>query len=98
MGQNEVDRLAILQRVQSQELSQVEASRLLKLTTRQVRRLQRRLSEQGAKGLVSKRRGRASNHRHHEHTKQSVKELVHRVTTLILAPPMRLRNCRNAMN
>ncbi len=42
---------------------QKEAARLLKLTVRHIRRLQRRLEAQGDAGLVHRLRGRPSNHR-----------------------------------
>ncbi len=63
MSRKEVDRLGVIQRIQSKQISQVEASQQLDLSSRQVRRLLRKFEEKGAKGLVSKRRGSPSNNR-----------------------------------
>lgn len=62
MSKKELTRLDIVQRVAGKQLRQVEAARLLSLTERQVKRLVRAWREQGALGLVSKRRGLPSNH------------------------------------
>lgn len=60
MSQKEVGRLAVIRRVLSGDLTQTRAARLLGLSTRQVKRLCRRVREQGARGLVSLRRGQPS--------------------------------------
>jgi transposase len=60
MSKKELTRLDIVQRVAGKQLRQAEAARRLSLTERQVKRLVRAWREQGAQGLVSKRRG--SNH------------------------------------
>lgn len=71
MSQKEVQRLEVIRRVQQAELGQAQAAQLLGLSVRQVKRLCRRVREQGAQGLVSRRRGRPSNRRiapeHREH-------------------------------
>ncbi len=51
MSRRERDRLKVLYGVVQKERSQ-EAARLLRLTTRQVRRLLRRLQEAGDQGLI----------------------------------------------
>jgi hypothetical protein len=63
MSKKELTRLDIVQRVARKQIRHAEAARLLSLTERQVKRLVRAWREQGAQGLVSKRRGRPSNHR-----------------------------------
>jgi hypothetical protein len=63
MSQKERDVLAILRTVVSGERAQSEAARLLGLCDRQVRRLQRRLEQEGDAGLVHRLRGRPSNRR-----------------------------------
>ena len=63
MSRQERDRLKVLHGVIQGERLQKEAARLLRLTTRQVRRLVRRLEEQGDQGLIHRLRGRPSNHR-----------------------------------
>jgi hypothetical protein len=62
MSQRERDRLKVMSSVLEGKRLQKEAARLLKLTVRQVRRLQRRLEAQGDVGLVHRLRGRPSNH------------------------------------
>jgi hypothetical protein len=62
MSAKELDRLEVIRRVVEQRHSQVEAGILLGLTTRQVRRLCRAFESSGAVGLVSRQRGRPSNH------------------------------------
>lgn len=63
MSHKESQRLAVLSRVLDEGLGQAQAARQLGLSVRQVKRLCRRLREQGARGLVSRRRGRPSNAR-----------------------------------
>jgi len=63
MSQREVWRLEVIRRVRQEGLGQAEAAQLLGLSVRQVKRLCRREREQGAQGLVSRRRGRPSNRR-----------------------------------
>jgi hypothetical protein len=53
--------LKVLQQVEEGHLKQVEAARRLRLTDRQVRRLQVRLRQQGDGGIVHGLRGRPSN-------------------------------------
>lgn len=61
MSQRERDRLRVLHDLQKGTISQVKAAELLRLSPRQVRRLQKRLLKSGDKGLVHRLRGRASN-------------------------------------
>ncbi len=61
ISQQERDRLKVLHGVQQGQYTQAKAAQLLKLTVRQVRRLQRRLHEHGDAGLVHRLRGQASN-------------------------------------
>jgi hypothetical protein len=63
MSRKELNRLEILGRVLERRLTQVQAAEQLGLGVRQVERLCRKLRVEGAPGLVSKKRGRASNHR-----------------------------------
>jgi hypothetical protein len=63
MSQKERDVLKVLHGVLQGERTQAEAARLLGLTTRQVRRLQRRLETEGDRALVHGLRGKPSNHR-----------------------------------
>lgn len=63
MSQKEVARLQVLRQVQQGGLSQGQAGEQLRLSVRQIKRLMRRLREQGPQGLISRRRGHASNRR-----------------------------------
>jgi hypothetical protein len=63
MSQQERDVLQILQLVHAGSLTQVEAARLLRLSSRQVRRLLRRLADEGDQAVVHRLRGKPSNHR-----------------------------------
>lgn len=61
MNQRERDVLKVMHGVIEGKRTQVEAARLLKLGVRQVRRLQRKLQEQGDASIVHGLRGRPSN-------------------------------------
>jgi predicted ArsR family transcriptional regulator len=63
MSQRERDVLKIMHAVLSGDRTQAEAARLLGLSTRQVRRLQRKLEASGDQAIVHGLRGRPSNHR-----------------------------------
>ena len=63
MSQQELSRLDVIQRVCRKSLKQRQAAELLGLSVRQVKRLSRQYRREGAAALVSKRRGRPSNHR-----------------------------------
>ena len=63
MSTKELDRLYILQRVCDRRLKAVEASRILGITPRQMRRLVERFKQSGAAGLISRSRGKPSNNR-----------------------------------
>jgi hypothetical protein len=63
MSQKERDVLKVMHGVLSGERTQAEAARLLRLSTRQVRRLQRKLEADGDGALVHGLRGQPSNHR-----------------------------------
>lgn len=64
MSQRERDVLKVMQPVLDGERTQVEAARLLQLSTRQVRRIQHKLRAGGDAALVHRLRGKPSNHRH----------------------------------
>jgi hypothetical protein len=64
MSQRERDVLKVMQPVLDGDRTQVEAARLLRLSTRQVRRIQLKLKAGGDAALVHGLRGRVSNHRH----------------------------------
>jgi len=72
MSQRERDRLKVLHTVLEGQRTQAEAARLLRLTTRQVRRLVQRLAAAGDVALVHGLRGQPSNHRFDAKFRQSV--------------------------
>lgn len=61
LSARERERLKVLQQVEEGHLKQVEAARRLRLSDRQVRRLQARLRSQGDRGIVHQLRGCRSN-------------------------------------
>ena len=61
LSARERERLKVLQQVEERHLKQVEAARRLRLSDRQVRRLQARLRSQGDRGIVHGLRGGRSN-------------------------------------
>lgn len=63
MSQKEVRRLEVVKAAMAGELGQAQAAQLLGLSVRQVKRLCRRVREQGPQGLISRRRGQRSNRR-----------------------------------
>lgn len=63
MSAKELTRLEVMQRLKEKRLSQKEAATLLGRSVRQVKRLWQKYRKQAAKGLVSAKRGQASNHR-----------------------------------
>jgi len=65
-----------MQRLEDKRMSQKEAADILGLSVRHVKRLLKAYRRDGAKGLVSKRRGRPSNNRLAEETQQKVLGLL----------------------
>jgi hypothetical protein len=74
MSQRERDVLKILHPVLRAERTQAEAARLLDLSTRQVRRLLRKLQQGGDQAIVHGLRGRPSNHQPDPDLKRQVLE------------------------
>ena len=72
MSQRERDRLRVLQDVKEGRYTQAKAAELLKLSVRQVRRLQERWGRQGPSALVHRLRGRPSNRRHDAQLRKKV--------------------------
>ena len=63
MSKRELTRLEVMQRLKEKRLTQKEAARILGVSIRQIKRIWRAYRKQGAKGLVSGRRGKPSNNR-----------------------------------
>lgn len=75
MSGKELQRVQVIRQVMDKQLTQVKAGASLGLTTRQVRRLLKRVQAEGAAGLVHRGRGRASNRRIPEKVKVKVLRL-----------------------
>ena len=76
MSHQEIDRVGVVELIESKKLSQVEGSRQLNISTRQMRRLQKRYCKEGVEGLISKHRGKPSNNRLSEAIKPKVCKLI----------------------
>ncbi len=76
MSTKELSRLEVMQKLAEKRMSQKEAASVLGVSIRHVKRLLRAYRRSGAKGLVSKRRGRRSNNRLAEATKQKALDLL----------------------
>jgi len=60
MSQKELRRVSIIHKVLDKIITQLEASKLLELSTRQIRRIAERISNEGDKGVMHRSRGRSS--------------------------------------
>ena len=76
MNGKELSRLEVMQRLKEKSLSQREAAKMVGVSVRQVKRMYKAYREQGAAGLVSKRRGRVSNNRLKETTRVQVLDFL----------------------
>jgi transposase len=76
MSNKELTRLEAMQRIKEKRMTQEEAGRILGISVRQVKRLYRSYRKRGAKGLVSQRRGKASNHQMDAEVKQKALDLI----------------------
>jgi transposase len=63
MSTKELSRLEVMQRLDKKQMSQKEASEILHVCRRQVKRLLKAYRRHGAAGLISKHRGQVSNNR-----------------------------------
>ncbi len=77
MSNREITRLEAMQRIKDKRLTQKEAARMLNLSVRQIKRLYRAYKAQGARGLVSQRRGKPSNNRLDVETQQKAIDLIY---------------------
>jgi len=76
MSRIERDRLKVIEQVERGMISQMDAARVLKLSTRQVRRLQGRYRAEGDRGLIHRLRGRRSNRRISEAARSAAIERI----------------------
>ncbi len=78
MSTQELDRLEIIGRVSERRLTQRKAAEQLGLGLRQVERLCRAYRADGATGLISRKRGRASNHKLDSALREQTVDLLRR--------------------
>jgi len=63
MTQKELKRLYVIKQVLERRLKQIEAAELLNLSSRQIRRIVKRLRKEGEKGIIHRLRGQPSHRR-----------------------------------
>ena len=78
MSQKELSKYEVISKVINEGLRQKDAAKMLNLCERQIRRLKRRVKEQGAKGIVHGNRGKPSNNKLDEKEIKKIKELLHK--------------------
>lgn len=76
MSYQEIDRVGVVELVELKKLSQLEGSKQLNISSRQMRRLQQRYRKEGVAGLISKHRGQPSNNLLSEAIKSEISSLV----------------------
>lgn len=76
MSAKELNRVEVMQKLTEKRMSQKEAGAILRLSTRQIKRLLKTYRKKGAVGLVSKQRGRPSHNRLSEDVKKRVLNLL----------------------
>jgi hypothetical protein len=77
MSEKELTRVEVMQRLKAKRMTQAEAGRVLGISERQVKRLYRAYGKQGAQGLISRKRGKASNHQLKAEVVERARELLH---------------------
>jgi len=75
MRQEELRRLHIIKKVLSKEVKQTEAAEKLDLSYRQIKRITKRVKEEGNKGIIHKSRGQPSKRKLSDKTKDKVIKL-----------------------
>lgn len=76
MTDKEIQRLAVLQDVQDQRITQVRAAEILNLSTRQITRLLHKFNQDGISGLAHASRGQPGHRRHDEAIKSECLSLI----------------------
>lgn len=78
MSQKEVDRIGVISSIEQNDLTAEEAAGLLKLSSRQVYRILKRIKLEGTKGIIHKLRGRKSNRGYPEELKRKITKIYRR--------------------
>lgn len=76
MSARELDRLKLIEDISARRLSVVQGAELAGMSRRQMTRLVRAFKDQGASGLISKKRGKPSNRRHSNGLRDYAVELI----------------------
>jgi hypothetical protein len=76
MSHQELDRLEVLRLIESKRINQIQGAKQLDLSTRQLRRIQLNYRKDGAKGIISKHRGKASNNKFNNEFKLEIATLI----------------------
>ncbi|MBL4660412.1 MAG: helix-turn-helix domain-containing protein, partial [Alcanivoracaceae bacterium] len=76
MSHQELDRLEVLKLIASKRINQIQGAKQLDLSTRQLRRIQLNYRKDGAKGIISKNRGKASNNKFNDEFKLEIVTLI----------------------
>ena len=76
MSDKEIQRLAVLQDVRDQRITQVRAAEILSLSTRQITRLLHKFSQDGISGLLHASRGQPGHRRHDEIMKSKCLSII----------------------
>jgi helix-turn-helix protein len=77
MSNQELHRVEIVQKLIDKRLTESEAAKQCHLSVRQIRRLKKLYLAHGAQGLISKKRGKPSNHRYPDSVKTLALAYVH---------------------
>lgn len=72
MSEVELSRYDIIKKLLDKKLKNSQAAKLLDLSIRQIKRMKNRVREKGAEGLIHKNRGRDSNRKIKEETKEKI--------------------------
>ena len=75
MDQGDLKRLSIIEKVIEKRITQIEAGGILELSDRQIRRVVRRVEEEGKKGVLHKSRGKPSGRATPEETREKALKL-----------------------
>jgi transposase len=81
MSEKELKRVTVIKNVSEGLIKQIEASELLELSARQIRRLSSRVKESGERGIMHRLRGQASNRKKPESFKKKILELCEKKYT-----------------
>ena len=76
--QEELRRLHVIEKVLERGLKQAKAAEILSLSSRQIRRMVKRVKQEGQRGIVHRSRGRPSNRKIADQLKEKVIELYER--------------------